>query len=106
MRAVETVALPAVGGEAACGGGAAMVHAAGSGAACGSGAAMPSEKQILERLQILRNEIEALRALDFERRLNRDSQISWSDGTQHEARLARIEAIRQEIAGLMRKNKL
>jgi len=33
---------------------------------------MPSEKQILERLPTLRNEIEALRALDFERRLSRD----------------------------------
>jgi hypothetical protein len=65
-----------------------------------------SAKQILERLQILRAEIESLKTLDSERRLSRDSQISWSDGVQHEARLARIEEIRQEIADLMVKSKV
>jgi len=66
---------------------------------------MRSAKQILERLQILRKEIETLRTVDSERRLSRNSQISWSNQVQHEARLARIEAIRQEIADLMGKNK-
>jgi hypothetical protein len=65
-----------------------------------------SAKQILERLQILRAEIESLKTLDSERRVSRDSKISWSDGGQHELRLARIEAIRQEIADLRVKSKV
>jgi hypothetical protein len=60
---------------------------------------MLSAKQILDHLQTLREEIKTLSALDSERRSNRLS----SDQAQHEARLARIEAIRHEIAGLMRK---
>ena len=67
---------------------------------------MMSAKQTLERLQALRNEIKTLSTLDSERRLSRGSQISWSDGTQHEARLARIEAIRREIGHLMGKDRL
>jgi hypothetical protein len=67
---------------------------------------MMSAKQILERLQTLRDEIKTLTTLDSERRLSRGSQISWSDGTQHEARLERIDAIRREIADLMRKDEL
>lgn len=67
---------------------------------------MLSAKQILERLQILRAEIESLKTLDSERRLSRDSKISWSDAGQHEVRLARIEAIRQEIADLRVKSKV
>jgi hypothetical protein len=65
-----------------------------------------SAKQILERLQILRAEIESLKTLDSERRLSRDSKISWSDGVQHEVRLARSEAIRQKIADLRVKSKV
>ena len=68
--------------------------------------AMWSEKQILERLQDLRDEIKTLRTLDSDARLSRDSQVSWNDQAQHEARLARIEAIRRELAELMGKKKI
>jgi hypothetical protein len=67
---------------------------------------MRSGKQILEHIQTLREEIRTLSMLDSEQRLSRDFQISWKDQMQHEARLARIEAIRQEIADLMVKSKV
>jgi hypothetical protein len=69
-------------------------------------AGMLSAKQILERLRDLRDEIKTLSMLDSAARLSRDSQVSWNNQGQHEARLARIEAIRQEIADLMGKDKL
>jgi len=66
---------------------------------------MLSAKQILERLRDLREEIKTVSKLDSEARLSRDRQVSWPDQMQHETRLARIEAIQQEISDLMKENK-
>lgn len=62
---------------------------------------MLSREQILERLQELRDEIKALSELDSLARQSRESQVSWNDQGKHEARLARLETIKKELADLM-----
>jgi hypothetical protein len=62
----------------------------------------PGLEEVRNRIQELRQEIENLRKLDRERRLSRQSQVPWEGQTQHEARLARMDEIKDELAKLGR----
>jgi phosphoenolpyruvate carboxylase len=62
----------------------------------------PGLEEVRNRIQDLRQEIENLRQLDKERRLNRQIQVPWQEQTQHEARLARMDEIKDELGKLGR----
>jgi len=48
----------------------------------------------------LRHEIESLRKADQQQRLSRQSQVSWDSQKQHEARVARMDEIKEELVKL------
>jgi len=50
----------------------------------------------------LRQEIENLRKLDEEQRVSRQSQVPWDAQKQHEARVARMDEIKEELLKLDR----
>jgi hypothetical protein len=55
----------------------------------------PGAEEVRKRIQELRHEIE-------ERRLSRQSQVPWEAQKQHEARVARMEEIKEELVKLGR----
>jgi prefoldin subunit 5 len=59
-------------------------------------------EEVRKRIQELRQEIETLRKLDQEQRLSRESQVPWDARKQHEARLARMDEIKEELLQLGR----
>jgi hypothetical protein len=62
----------------------------------------PGLEEIRNRIQALRDEIENLRKADREQRLSRRSQVSWDSQQQHEARVARMDEIKEELVKLGR----
>ena len=62
----------------------------------------PGQEEIRNRIQKLRQEIENLRKLDEEQRLSRQSQVPWEAQKQHEARVARMGEIKEELGKLGR----
>jgi hypothetical protein len=62
----------------------------------------PGLEEIRNRIQTLRYEIENLRKADREQRLRRQSQVSWDSQKQHEARVARMDEIKEELVKLGR----
>jgi prefoldin subunit 5 len=62
----------------------------------------PGLEEVRNRIQELRQEIENLRKLDKEQRLSRQSQVPWDTQKQHEARVARMDEIKEELAELGR----
>jgi prefoldin subunit 5 len=65
----------------------------------------PGLEEIRTRLQKLRHEIEELRELDRQQRLSRQSQVPWDAQKQHEARVARMDEIKEELVRLGRGTK-
>jgi hypothetical protein len=65
----------------------------------------PGLEEIRTRLQKLRHEIEELRELDRQQRLSRQSQVPWDAQKQHEARVARMDEIKEELVRLGRGKK-
>ena len=59
-------------------------------------------EEIRNRIQTLRDEIENLRKADREQRLSRQLQVSWDSQKQHEARVARMDEIKEELVKLGR----
>ena len=59
-------------------------------------------EEIRNRIQTLRDEIENLRKADRDQRLSRQSQVSWDSQKQHEARVARMDEIKEELVKLGR----
>jgi archaellum component FlaC len=57
-------------------------------------------EQVRARIEELRNEIEDLTKTDKRERLTRQSWVPWDGRTQHEARIARINEIKEELAKL------
>jgi hypothetical protein len=55
----------------------------------------PGLEEIRTRILELRHEIEELRKVDQEKRLSRQSQVSWDAQRQHEARVARMDGSRK-----------
>ena len=62
-------------------------------------------EEVRKRIQELRQEIETLRKLDQEQRLSRESQVPWDALKQHDARLARMYEIKEELDKLGRRRK-
>jgi len=62
----------------------------------------PGLEEVRNRIQELRQEIENLRKLDKEQRLSRQSQVPWDTQKQHEARVARMDEIKEELGELGR----
>ena len=62
----------------------------------------PGLEEVRNRIQALRQEIENLRKLDEEQRLSRQSQVPWDTHKQHEARVARMDEIKEELLKLGR----
>jgi uncharacterized membrane-anchored protein YjiN (DUF445 family) len=62
-------------------------------------------EEIREQVQKLLREIEELRELDQQQRLSRQSQVSWDAQKQHEARVARMDEIKEELVKLGRGEK-
>ena len=62
----------------------------------------PGLEEIRNRIQTLRYEIENLRKADREQRLSRQSKVSWDSQKQHEARVARMDEIKEELVKLGR----
>ena len=62
-------------------------------------------KKFANRVQGLCHEIEKLRKADQEQRLGRQSQVSWDSEKQHEARVARMDEIKEELVKLGRGTK-
>jgi hypothetical protein len=62
----------------------------------------PGLEEIRNRIQALRHEIENLRKADHQQRLSRQSQVSWDSQKQHEARVARMDEIKEELVKLGR----
>jgi hypothetical protein len=62
----------------------------------------PGLDEIRNRIQALRDEIDNLRKADREQRLSRQSQVSWGSQKQHEARVARMDEIKEELIKLGR----
>jgi prefoldin subunit 5 len=60
----------------------------------------PGLEEIRARIQELRHEIEELRKVDQRQRLSRQSQVSWDGQKQHEARVARMDEIKEELVKL------
>jgi prefoldin subunit 5 len=54
-------------------------------------------EEVRKRIQELRQEIETLRKLDQEQRLSRESQVPRDARKQYEARLARMDEIKEEL---------
>jgi hypothetical protein len=65
----------------------------------------PGLEEIRIRIQELRHEIEELRKLDQQQRLSRQSQVPWDAQKQHEARVARLDEIQEELIKLGRGKK-
>jgi len=59
-------------------------------------------EEVRNRIKELRQEIENLRKLDEEQRLSRQSQVPWDAQKQHEARVARMDEIKEELLKLDR----
>jgi ribosomal protein L29 len=57
----------------------------------------PGPEEVRKRIQELRHEIEELRKVDHEKRLSRQSQVPWDAQKQHEARVARMDEIKEEL---------
>ena len=55
-------------------------------------------REVRKRIQELRQEIETLRKLDQEQRLRRESQVPWNTQKQHEARVARMDEIKNSYS--------
>jgi uncharacterized membrane-anchored protein YjiN (DUF445 family) len=62
----------------------------------------PGSEEVRKRIQELRHEIEELRKVDHEKRLSRESQVPWDALKQHEARVARMDEIKEELLKLGR----
>jgi hypothetical protein len=62
----------------------------------------PALEEIRIRILELRHEIESLRKADQQQRLSRQSQVSWDSQKQHEARVARMDVIKEELVKLGR----
>jgi hypothetical protein len=62
----------------------------------------PGLEETRNRIQTLRDEIETLRNADREQRLSRQSQVAWDSQKQHEARVARMDEIKEELVKLGR----
>ena len=62
----------------------------------------PGLEEVRNRIQDLRQEIENLRQLDQEQRLSRQSQVPWEWQTQHQARVERMDEIKEELGKLGR----
>ena len=60
----------------------------------------PGLEEISTRIEALRHEIEGLRKADKQQRLTRQSQVSWDSQKQHEARVARMDKIKEELIKL------
>jgi hypothetical protein len=60
----------------------------------------PGAEEVRTRIQELRQEIENLLKLDQEQRLSRQSQVPWDAQKQHEARVARMDEIKDEMLKL------
>jgi archaellum component FlaC len=57
-------------------------------------------EQVRARIEELRIEIEDLTKTDKRDRLTRQSGVPWDGRTQHEARIVRINEIKEELAKL------
>jgi hypothetical protein len=62
----------------------------------------PGLEEIRIWIHALRHEIEDLRKADQQQRLSRRSQVSWDSQKQHEARVARMDEIKEELIKLGR----
>jgi prefoldin subunit 5 len=62
----------------------------------------PKPEEVRKRIQELRHEIEELRKVDQQQRLSRQSQVPWDAQKQHEARVARMDEIKEELLKLGR----
>jgi prefoldin subunit 5 len=60
----------------------------------------PGVEEVRKRIQELRHEIEELRKVDQQQRLSRQSQVPWDAQKQHEARVARMDEIKEELVRL------
>src|SRR6266849_10983167 len=60
----------------------------------------PGLKEIRARIQELRHKIEELRQEDQRQRLSRQSQVSWDSQKAHEARVACMDEIKEELLKL------
>jgi prefoldin subunit 5 len=58
--------------------------------------------EVRKRVQELRQEIDNLRKLDQGQRLRRESQVPWDAQKQHEARVVRMDEIKEELVKLGR----
>jgi len=65
----------------------------------------PGLEEIRTRVQELLREIEELSKLDQQQRLGRQSQVPWDAQKQHEARVARMDEIKEELVKLGRGRK-
>ena len=65
----------------------------------------PGAEEVRKRVQELRQEIDNLHNLYQERRLSRESQVPWDARKQHEARVARMDEIKEELVKLGRGKK-
>ena len=66
------------------------------------GANRPGLEEIRTRVQELLREIEALRKMDQEQRLGRQSQVPWDGEKQHDARVAHMNEIKDELSKIVR----
>jgi prefoldin subunit 5 len=62
----------------------------------------PGLEEIRIRILELRHEIENLHKADQQQRLSRQSLVSWDSQKQHEARVARMDEIKEELVKLGR----
>ena len=62
-------------------------------------------EEVRKRVQELRQEIDNLRKLDQGQRMSRESQVPWDARKQHEARVARMDEIKEELVKLGRGKK-
>jgi prefoldin subunit 5 len=62
----------------------------------------PRGEEVRKRIQELRQEIDDLRKLDQQQRLSRQSQVPWDAQKQHEARVSRMDEIKEELLKLGR----
>jgi hypothetical protein len=62
----------------------------------------PAAEEVRTRIEELRQEIENLLKLDREKRASRQSQVPWDAQKQHEARVARMDEIKEELVKLGR----
>ena len=60
----------------------------------------PGPEEVRKRIHELRHEIEELRKVDQQQRLSRQSQVPWDAQKQHEARVARMDEIKEELVRL------